>query len=429
MVAIIISLIMDYSVFRISDDTSYCEIYYSIQNKFFTYIKEDINYVASFSLKIDITNLSTGFKNTTIIPKAIITPYSSEPTSHTIDFIPLFLLSGYVFLIKITVIDSVSNRMDSTSMIIYSPQWKDFCISSVQITNRLISDRKTPFEKNGLNLLPFPERLFNIESPLLSYYCEVYGLPKDTINTMIGIFQKGNLIKLLKDENEFNSLKTRVIAGSVNILGLTDGKYTLVIQIKSKDKIVKSEKDFEIVKTKKTNFVKSLKPDEKEIALFIDYLLPQEELSIYKMMSDSEKIEYAEKFWARQDPNPSTFKNEAFDEFLKRVKYADDNFPEKLRKGRFSERGRICIKYGIPTEIVSRSYESGYTPYQIWQYQNLQNPVSFLFVDKSNIGVYELVFSTIKEEPMDKNFLRQWRKYISEEDVFSVIGLSDYIQK
>ncbi len=428
MVIIIFSLILDYSVFKISDDTSYCEIYYSVGNNLFTYIKEKDGYAAYFNLKIEMKNLSTGWLSTTEIPKTILTQYPSEPTSNTVDFIPLFLLSNYNFLVKIVIIDSISGRKDSSSIIINSPIWKGLSISSIQITNMVITDRKTIFEKNGLNLIPLPERFFTIETPLLTYYSEVYGLESDTTIINISVFQNNNLVKMIKEEKIIDSLKSRLIAGSFNLLGLSDGEYILKIEVKNNNNTVKSQKSFKLQKIKKEGFIKRLRQEEKEIALFLDYLLPQEELSLYKLMSDSEKIDYAEKYWLRQDPNPLTSENEAFREFLKRVDYADKNFPEKLRKGRYSARGRICIKYGIPNEVIQRSFESGYTPYQIWQY-NIENPISFLFVDKSNIGVYELVFSSLKNEPIDKNFIANWRKYIMEEDVFTVIGLSDYIHR
>lgn len=428
MVILILSLILDYSVFRISDDTSYCEIYYSVGNSLFSYVKDKDGYVAYFTLKIEIKNLLSGWISTTEIPKTILTRYSSEPTSHTVDLVPLFLLSNYNFLVKIIVIDSISGRKDSSSIIISSPDWTGLSISSTQITNRVITDKRTIFEKNGLSLIPFPERFFTIETPLLTYYTEVYGLASETTIINIGVYQKDNLIKLIKKETIIDSLKSRLIAGSFNLLGLSDGEYTLKIDVKNNNNIITSQKNFKLQKIKKKNFIKVLKPEEREIALFLDFLLSKEELSLYKIMSDSEKVEYAEKFWLRQDPNPATSENEALKEFFKRVNYADKNYSEKLRKGRFSARGRICIKYGIPDETIQRSYESGYKPYQIWQY-NFTNPVSFLFVDKSNIGVYELVFSTLKEEPIDKIFISQWRKYIMEEDVFNVIGLSDYIHK
>lgn len=428
MVIIYLSLILDYSVFRISRDTSYCEIYYSVNNSIFTYTKKENVYAAYFNLKIEIKNLTSGWLSITELPKAILTAYPSEPTSHTIDLIPLFLISDQEFLIKINIEDSSSGRKDSSSIIVSSPHWEGLSISSIQITNNLITNKHTVFEKNGLNLLPFPERIFTVETPLLTYYAEVYGLKPDTTNLYIGIYEKENLIKLIKEETIVDSLKSRVIAGTFNLLGFPDGEYTLKIKVKNDNSDVISTKNFKLQKIIRMDFVKNLKTEDREIALFIDYFLNKEELAQYKSMSDSEKIEYAEKFWLKQDPNPTTSKNEAFIEFLKRIEYADKNFSEKLRKGRFSARGRICIKYGIPSEIISRAYESGYTPYQIWQY-NFTNPVSFLFVDKSNIGVYELVFSTLKEEPIDKNFIVQWRKYIMEEDIFSIFGLSDYIHK
>ena len=50
----------------------------------------------------------------------------------------------------------------------------------------------------------------------------------------------------------------------------------------------------------------------------------------------------------------------------------------------------IYIRYGPPDEIESHPFELDSPPYEIWRYYSLD--LVFIFVDKSGVGDYELVY-------------------------------------
>ncbi len=57
------------------------------------------------------------------------------------------------------------------------------------------------------------------------------------------------------------------------------------------------------------------------------------------------------RFWKERDSNPTTRVFESYREMLKRVQYANSNFSSIKKEGWQSDRGRILIKYGNPSEI------------------------------------------------------------------------------
>jgi GWxTD domain-containing protein len=54
-------------------------------------------------------------------------------------------------------------------------------------------------------------------------------------------------------------------------------------------------------------------------------------------------------FWARRDPTPDTTRNENREEFDRRVAYADARYKDRRGRGALSDRGRVFIILGPPT--------------------------------------------------------------------------------
>ena len=97
-----------------------------------------------------------------------------------------------------------------------------------------------------------------------------------------------------------------------------------------------------------------------------------------------------ERFWSRRDPTPETRFNEAMAEYYRRVDYALFNFRTiGQRDGAHTDRGKIYLLYGSPTEINRTMQQEG-PPREIWTYRN-QVAQEFVFLDESRTGEYRLV--------------------------------------
>ncbi len=93
-------------------------------------------------------------------------------------------------------------------------------------------------------------------------------------------------------------------------------------------------------------------------------------------------------FWKAQDPTPDTEFNEALEEYFRRVDYTFFNFYTNREYGWRTDRGRIYIRYGKPTEVL-REFPANRPTREIWIYKNLNK--RFVFSDITNTGNYELV--------------------------------------
>jgi GWxTD domain-containing protein len=119
----------------------------------------------------------------------------------------------------------------------------------------------------------------------------------------------------------------------------------------------------------------------------VKYIASTEENRRLRGASLEDREQLFREFWKRRDPTPSTPQNELMDEYYYRIQYSDDRYSTH-RPGWETDRGRIFILYGEPSDIERHPFESGSRPYEIWYYHNLNR--RFVFVDHTGFGDYTL---------------------------------------
>lgn len=137
------------------------------------------------------------------------------------------------------------------------------------------------------------------------------------------------------------------------------------------------------------NLEKKLDPVNAEFLSQVSYIISNEERKIFLELPDSEKEKFREEFWKSRDPDLDTEENEFRMEYFDRIESADKLFIGEGRPGWLTDRGRIYILFGPPTDRVT--FPMGGDPYsrnrEIWYYGNF--PV--VFVDAESNGIYTLV--------------------------------------
>jgi len=84
----------------------------------------------------------------------------------------------------------------------------------------------------------------------------------------------------------------------------------------------------------------------------IHYISLKEEAKAFRSLkNDSERALYIERFWLRRDPTKDTLANEYRQLFWERVQHSNGMFLDSSKPGWMTDRGKIYILYGPPTEI------------------------------------------------------------------------------
>lgn len=81
----------------------------------------------------------------------------------------------------------------------------------------------------------------------------------------------------------------------------------------------------------------------------VQWIMTAAEKKAWKQVTtDQAASDFIDLFWVRRDPTSGTAQNEARDEHDSRVKYADEKFAEKGKRGSLTDRGRVWVVLGVP---------------------------------------------------------------------------------
>ena len=126
----------------------------------------------------------------------------------------------------------------------------------------------------------------------------------------------------------------------------------------------------------------------------------QEQAEIAAIASDDDARRFLTRFWGARDTDNNPTANESRRTFYDRLRFVEDRFNEHTRKAYETDRGRVYLTYGPPTEIDRRVFESDQYPHEIWYYENIpgEGRSVFVFVDRFSSNQYDLLHSDVTGE-------------------------------
>ncbi len=134
------------------------------------------------------------------------------------------------------------------------------------------------------------------------------------------------------------------------------------------------------------NLERRLGPEDAEFLSRVNYIISREERKIFLELPDAEKAAFQEEFWKRRDPDPVTEENEFKVNYFERMDEADRLFPSEGRPGWQTDRGRIYILFGPPSERLTYPMDAVQCR-EVWYYGAF--PV--VFIDQHCNGQFRMV--------------------------------------
>ena len=133
-------------------------------------------------------------------------------------------------------------------------------------------------------------------------------------------------------------------------------------------------------------------PDLETAVAALVYIMEKKQWNQLRNAPETEQKKILKTFWKNRDPDPENEPNALEAEYYRRVTVANHEFPafKNSRQGWKTDRGRIYILYGAPTDIerpLIRPSAEG--RFEIWVYHQLQR--RFVFFDKYTDGDYRLI--------------------------------------
>jgi len=129
----------------------------------------------------------------------------------------------------------------------------------------------------------------------------------------------------------------------------------------------------------------------------VEPILTKTERDIFlQLQTREQRDKFITLFWNRRDPLPDTKKNEFYEQYMERVRFADRNFGRHTSKrGSRTERGRFYLILGPPLSREPYTGSQDLLPLELWYYQGEVQyglPPSFylIFFQPHSLGEYRL---------------------------------------
>lgn len=360
--------------------------------------KQNDRFVASYTATITLRD-STGKEREKTQRRRSVVEMSYEATigaTARFDYTQsVFSLPSGAYTIDVTVYDELSKNESTRSRKITVPPFArfPFSMSSLMLASSIAQTGQgltvTPHITDDVTML--------LEEELFAFF-ESYSTSAAPDSALF-------LYEILDDHNKSAITGTPVLQGlkrpkdrhylRVNLSGsLPTGTYTLrVLALKPNTKMPYSQSDVLAASEH------SLRIDTKagygpagdeELSLAIRqlrYVASSSELDqIEAGESPEERRRRFLDFWRTIDPTPNTARNEAYEEYYRRVDYANKTF-RSYTEGWQTDMGMVYIIFGPPNNVERQSYRSDGKIVEVWYYsQNRQ----IVFVDYTGFGDFRL---------------------------------------
>ncbi len=255
------------------------------------------------------------------------------------------------------------------------------------ISDIMMISGKTTSESGKTRIIPNLSRNVASQRDGIPVFYEIYSSTARNLEvtyTILGI-NGDQLVSEKRIENI--SAGNNQLFYTFNFKDAGMGEYKMVISAPFVDgsTIIGSTKSFY---SKWSGMPATLKDLEKAADQMIYIAGPAEIDFIHEGKDFAEKLQRFMEFWEKKDPTTGTPENEVFNEYYRRIEFANKNFKQMLEGWR-SDMGMVYITLGNPNNIERHPFEYDSKPYEIWDYYDINR--RFVFVDQTGFGDYRLI--------------------------------------
>ncbi len=298
----------------------------------------------------------------------------------------------YTLDIELEDLNSAGSSVKASKPIVVEDFAKSVHLSDIQIAESISKgDNSSVFFKSGYNVIPRLSTFYPEEVSILPVYLELYNT-LELADSLIIVKQVFTDVMSGKEVEELTKItrlkKSEVIPliRGIDIANLPTGKYTLEYIVLSRDftQISKKSYEFERSNDLKNNFntdVLLIDPafqasiTDDSLAFYLASLIPisksSEIKNILSILKSKDK-ELARKeiqgFWIVT--SGSDFYS-AWLKYKEQVIYVEKIYGNNFQDGYETDRGRVYLQYGAPTQVIQKDVSSNEYPYEIWQYNKI----------------------------------------------------------
>ncbi len=401
---------IDLCRFKGSNGKTILELYVSLSRPALLHHKTPDDWVGILDFIALISSDSIGLASDTWHLRDFVESPDKIASGQLIIDARIYELTAGNYSFKVTATDSLSGSqwIEEKSIMVSTFDDSKLSLSDIEIAGRLFSvDPGNIYDRGGIGLLPNPSRLFGYPNLYFFYYIEIYPpgnaeSESDFLVTRHILNGRQERVLDLPDRIRTGGPDYFVDIDSVSLETLPQGSYTLQIGISGEDgsKVSRQTRFFvnrRDMISEPVPFIADSQAVIEELNA-IAFLLKPGQQEVLSKMALAEKAAFLKEFWKRHGGDISGGVKTLREVFKERIQTADELFSNSRDPGHRTERGRIYVLYGKPGLQERHPLDQDAKPYEVWIYDQVEGGISFVFVDRTGFGEYELVHSTKRGE-------------------------------
>lgn len=294
----------------------------------------------------------------------------------------------------------------------------EFAFSNIQyVASMKKAETSNEFVKYGWEIVPFATDQLFINQEKLNFYVELYHSDKTFTEDYVLQAQIKCGSKSFFEYNQTVKKSPKpmdIFMGTFDIHKLPSQNYTLEIRALQKGELKRMViRQFDVLNSEVKPDLNTYLMFEGDAAASIFGKYTEEELRGYiptlrhnsagaeiemgkQLKTKEQMVNYLYSFWKKRE-KPEYSVSYLWDTHLKKLDYVNQNFKSVLRPGWQTDRGRVFMLYGIPSNVERYPAETNLLPYEVWRYDRLgaQSSVQFIFCDTDlATNEYTIIHST-----------------------------------
>jgi len=417
--------------FKVPDQTPYVECYLNIIGESVLFVPDSNQ---KLTAKIEVLYLFKQNGKIVAFDKSVLISPSIDPNQTQI---PNFLSAVripisngiYNFEMHLSDLNDSSNTYKYSNIVSVDMN-KTTHFSDFELLSKIVNPSTNPmFTKGDLELVPFPSNYYDAHNDTLNFYAELYQPEKAELcimqNYLINKLDS-SIVQTTFSQRKIQPQLATPILMRIPIADLKTGKYQLVLSLKDKTNTEIARKTLDI---NRFNPIFDTVPDTLHISTYkipeietvdnieqmkdyIKSLIPilnQRELfkanNVLKSNQMADLKNFFNNYWNTVSQNPES----DWKIYKANVDKVNRSYHSSIKKGYETDRGRIYLQYGPPSDINASTHETSSYPYEIWHYFAIENQtnVKFVFYNPDIVGDdFVLLHSDAKGELSNA----QWQK-------------------
>lgn len=340
----------------------------------------------------------------------------------------------FEFQLELMDLNSEHEPIQFSQMLVVSEMSDAISISDIEVAEYASKgDGTSPFFKSGYDIIPrlvtfYPEQLNSIP-----VYFEIYNtnqLPDSVfaIRQTVTNAATGDEISALRQTSRHFASPVVPMLREIDISTVPTGKYIVSFKLLNRNMLELAEGSYEFERSNDDvydlnandvvidpAFQESITDD--SVGYYLESLIPissatgvKNIIAVAKSKDGNEARKHIQLYWMATDRENMY---EAWMKYKKQVQLVERVYANNFQEGFETDRGRVYLQYGAPTNIIKRDNSTNEYPFEIWVYNEIGkfSNKRFIFYNPDLVNnTYRLLHSDMIGELKNPGWQRELAK-------------------